>query len=148
MISKKLLEDMKLAMKEGDKERLSVIRMLRSELKNAEIAAGRELEPAEQEKVLSAYAKKRKESIEKYREGGREDLAEKEMREYEITISYLPPRMSEDEIRALIARHIDETGAEGMKDFGKVMKAVMAEAGSRVDGAEVSRLLKQVLGSG
>jgi uncharacterized protein YqeY len=147
MILDKLTEDMKKAMKDGDKTRLSVIRMLRSEIKNAQIAAGGELEASEEEKVLNSYARKRRESVEKYREGGREDLAEKEELEYEITVSYLPPRMDESEIRTLIEKHIEETGAVGMGDFGRVMKAVMTEVGSRADGSEIQKLVKEMLSS-
>jgi uncharacterized protein YqeY len=147
MISDQLMEDLKKAMKSSDKIRVSVIRMLRSELKNAQIAAGRELEAVEEERVLTSYAKKRKESIETYRAGGREDHAEKETLEYEITVAYLPPRLEEEELRSLIERQIESNGAQGMKDFGRVMKAVLTETGSRADGAEVSKLLKSILAS-
>lgn len=147
MIGEKLMDDLKTAMKQSDKVKVSVIRMLRSELKNASIAAERALEPEEEERVLTSYAKKRKESIETYRAGGREDLAAREQEEYEITMSYLPPRLGEQELRDVIERQIESTGASGMKDFGMVMKSVMAEVGSRADGAAVSALLKAVLGS-
>ncbi len=141
----RLREDMKHALKSGDKERLSTVRMLVSELKNAQIAAGKALSLREEETVLAAYAKKRRESIEKYLDGGRKDLAEKEEREYEITISYLPPKMDESELRAVIQRHIDELGASGKKDFGRVMKAVMETIGSRAEGATVSAVLRDML---
>lgn len=147
MISEKLINDLKKAMKESDKTRVSVIRMLRSALKNAEIAAGRKLKREEEERVLTSYAKQRKESIETYRDGGREDLAGKEREEYEITMAYLPPQLTEDELRNVIEQQIGSTGASGMKDFGIVMKAVMAEVGSRAEGAAVSVLLKSVLAS-
>jgi uncharacterized protein YqeY len=147
MILDKLTEDMKRAMKHADKTKLSVVRMLRGELKNARIATGRDLLPQEEEKVLMSYAKKRKESIEQYREAGREDLAEKERKEYDITMSYLPPPMNEGELRELIEKHIESSNATGMKEFGAVMKAVMAEVGSRVAGSEVSAMLKQELAS-
>jgi len=143
MISKKLSEDMKAAMKAGDKPRLSVIRMLMAELKNARIAAGHELDEAEEQKVANAYAKKRKETVETYKEVGRADLAEKEQFEYDLVMTYLPPRMGEDELKTLIAATIEETGAEGMKDFGGVMKAVMAVVGSQADGSVVSALVKK-----
>ncbi len=146
MISEKLIEDMKLAMKSGDKTRLSVIRMLRAELKNAQIAAGETLSDELEEKVVAAYAKKRKESMAQYLEGGRKDLADKEKAEYGITLSYLPPRMEEEELTALIKAQIEETGASGTRDFGTVMKAVMQAGGSRVDGSVVSGLVKKLLG--
>jgi uncharacterized protein YqeY len=145
MISKKLVEDMKAAMKSGDKPRLSVIRMLMAEIKNARIAAGQDLEEGEEQKVVSAYAKKRKETGAIYKEAGRTDLADREQFEYELAISYLPPRMDAAEIEALILAKIEETGAEGMKDFGRVMKAVMEIVGSSADGSEVSALVKKTM---
>ncbi len=144
-ISSKLTKDMKTALKGGDKERLSVIRMLLSELKYARIATGEELSVSEEEKVLSSYAKKRKDSIEQYREGGRLDLAEKEEREHQITVAYLPEQLGEAELKDIIKKTMAELGAGGMKDFGRVMKAVMEELGSRAEGGAVSALLKEML---
>jgi uncharacterized protein YqeY len=145
MISKKLAEDMKTAMKSGDRERLGVIRMLLSELKNAVIAAHHELSQEEEEKVVASYAKKRQESMDTYRQAGRTDLFEKEQREYATTMSYLPPRIEEDELAKIVGEKIGETGAQGMKDFGKVMKAVMAVVGSRADGSAVSAAVKRIM---
>ena len=148
MISKRLAEDMKVAMKAGDKVKLGVIRMLRAELENARIAAGDTLDGEAEEKVLSSYAKKLKESRDQYLGGGRKDLADKEETEYDITMSYLPPRMEEDEVAELIRAKIKETGAAGARDFGAVMKAVMQSAGSRVDGSAVSGMVKKLLSGG
>jgi uncharacterized protein YqeY len=145
MISKTLESDMKAALKSGDKAKLSVIRMLRSELKNAEIAQGKELGEEEEQKVLASYAKKRKEARGEYEKAGRRDLADKEQFEYELTMSYLPAQLEEAELVAIIESKIAETGAKGPSDFGRVMKAVMAEVGSRADGATVSGLLKKTL---
>ena len=145
MIAKKLADDMKIAMKSGEKARLGVIRMLLSELKNAELAAAQELTSEEEEKVVAAYAKKRLETMDTYKQAGRADLFEKEKAEYETTVSYLPPRIEEDELQRLIAQKIEETGAQGMKDFGRVMKAVMASVGSRADGSAVSAWVKKVM---
>lgn len=146
MISKKLTEDMKTALKSGDKQKLGVIRMLIAELKNARIATGHELSEEEEEKVIAAYAKKRKETAETYREVGRNDLMEKEKTEHDITLSYLPPKMTDEELRSLIAAKIEEIDAQGMKDFGRVMKAVMGEVGSRAEGSVVSAAVKGVIG--
>jgi hypothetical protein len=148
MISKRLAEDMKVAMKAGDKIKLGVIRMLRAELKNAQIAAGDTLSEEIEEKVLSSYAKKLKESKDQYLGGGRKDLADKEETEYNITMSYLPPRMEEDELAELIKTKVKETGAAGVRDFGAVMKAVMQSAGSRADGSVVSGMVKKLLSGG
>jgi uncharacterized protein YqeY len=145
MISKKLTEDMKAAMKSGDRERLGVIRMLLSELKNAEIAAQHGLSQEEEEKVVASYAKKRQESMDTYQQAGRTDLFEKERREYATTMSYLPPRLGDEELAKIVGEKIGETGAQGMKDFGKVMKAVMAVVGSRADGSAVSAAVKKIM---
>jgi hypothetical protein len=145
MIAKKLTDDMKIAMKSGDKAKLGVIRMLLSELKNAEIAAARGLTNEEEEKVVAGYAKKRLETMDTYKQAGRADLFEREKNEHEITVSYLPPRIEDDELQKLIAQKIEETGAQGMKDFGRVMKAVMASVASRADGSVVSAMVKKVM---
>lgn len=145
MILDRLKDDMKEAMKSGDKMRLGVVRMLMSELKNARIAAKKELSQQEEEKVLASYAKKRKESIEKYLEGGRKDLADKEQTEYEITVSYLPEQLGQDELKMIIQKHIAELDAVGKQDFGRVMKSVMEEVGSRAEGAKVSAMLRELL---
>ena len=144
-ISSILTEDMKTALKGGEKERLSVLRMLLSELKYARIAAGEELSVPEEEKVLSSYAKKRQDSIEKYRDGGRPELAEKEEREYQITVSYLPEQLAEAELKDIVKTAIAELGAGGKKDFGRVMKAVMETVGSRAEGGTVSAILREML---
>lgn len=145
MISKTLENDMKVALKSGDKAKLSVIRMLRAELKNAQIAQGKELGDEDEQKVLASYAKKRKEAQQEYDKAGRKDLADKEHYEYELTLSYLPAQLDEGELASIIKAKMEETGAKGPADFGRVMKAVMAEVGSRGDGATVSALLKKTL---
>lgn len=145
MISKTLENDMKIALKAGDKARLSVIRMLRAELKNAQIAHGAELSDEDEQKVVASYAKKRKEAREEYSKAGRQDLADKEQYEYELTKSYLPAQMDETELAAIVRAKIADTGAQGPADFGRVMKAVMAEVGSRAEGAAVSALVKKIL---
>jgi uncharacterized protein YqeY len=144
MIIDRLTEDMKTAMKAGDKTRLGTIRMLMSELKNAKIAKGDDLDDGEEQKILASYAKKRKESIAAARDAGREELAEKEEEEHGITMEYLPEQMSEDDLKGIVQRHIDASGG-GMQAFGLVMKAVMAEVGSQADGKTVSALVKEML---
>jgi uncharacterized protein YqeY len=145
MISEKLVADMKDAMKSGDKPRLSVIRMLRAELKNAQIAAGEELTEPQEQKVVGSYAKKRKEAGQQAEQMGRADLAKKEAFEYSVAMSYLPAQMDEAGLMSVIKEKIDETGAQGPKDIGKVMKAVMAAVGSQADGSVVSKLVKKAL---
>ena len=145
MISEKLTTDMKGAMKSGDKPRLSVIRMLRAELKNAQIAAGEELSEEEEQKIVASYAKKRKEAKEQAEQLGREDLAEREAFEYSVAMSYMPVQLDEAQLLSIVKEKIEETGAQGPKDMGKVMKAVMAAVGGQADGSTVSGLVKKTL---
>ena len=144
MISDQLQKDMKTALKSGDKLRLGVIRMLMSELKNARIARGEDLSETDEQKVVSSYAKKRKEAIETAQAGGRADIAEKEKNEYEITISYLPSQLGEAELKKIVKKHIEDIGG-GKQAFGQVMKAVLTEVGSRADGKAVSAIVKELL---
>jgi hypothetical protein len=146
MIWEKLDQDMKTALKSGDKVRLSVVRMLISELKNERIAQGADLDEIAQRKVLAGYAKRRKEAIEAARSGGREDIATKEQMEYDITMSYLPKQLTDDELRAVIRKHIDASAASGPNAFGVVMKSVMAEVGGQADGKLVSAFVRELLG--
>jgi uncharacterized protein YqeY len=144
MIIDRLTEDMKAAMKSGDKPRLGTIRMLISELKNARIEKGDDLSDVEEQKVLASYAKKRKEAAANARDGGRDDLVAKEETEYETTMSYLPAQLGEDELKEIIRKHIDAVGG-GPQAFGQVMKAVMAEVGGQADGKVVSALVKELI---
>jgi hypothetical protein len=146
MLKERLSEDMKTAMKAGDKLRLSVVRMLISELKNEKIARGAELDEAAERRVLSSYAKKRKEAMDAARAGGREEIAQREQAELDITMSYLPKQLSEDELRAVVKRHIDAAGASGKDAFGVVMKQVMADVGGQADGKVISTLVRELLG--
>ena len=146
MIKEKLTEDMKSAMKSGDKLRLSVVRMLISELKNEKIAKGAELDEASERKVLSSYAKKRKEAMDAARVGGREEIAQREQAELDITMSYLPKQLSDDELRAVVKKHVDASGASGKDAFGVVMKQVMADVGGQADGKMSSSLVRELLG--
>jgi uncharacterized protein YqeY len=91
------------------------------------------------------YAKQRRESIELYEKGGRQDLVEKERRELQIVESYLPKQMSEEEIRELVAKVIEEVGASSPKDIGKVMQAVMPKVKGRADGSLVNRIVRELL---
>jgi uncharacterized protein YqeY len=145
MIIDRLNEDMKAALKAGDKARLGVVRMLISELKNARIAQGEDLDEAAEQKIVASYAKKRKESMDAARDGGRDEVAERESFEYEVTLSYLPEQLGEDELKAIVQKHIEAVGGSGGQAFGQVMKAVMAEVGSQADGKLVSALVRQML---
>jgi len=144
---KKLQDEMKAAMKSGDKERLSTIRMLISEIKKVQIDKKKELSDEEIIQILQRYAKQRKESIKQYTEAGREDLAQKEERELKIVQEFLPQQLSEEEIEKIVEEAISETRASSMKDMGKVMKVVMEKVKGRADGSLVSSIVKKKLGN-
>ena len=146
MIIEKLNDDMKVALKAGDKLRLSVVRMLMSELKNERIAQGADLDETAERKVLSSYAKKRKEAMDAARAGGRLDIAAREQTELDITMSYLPRQLSDDELRAVVKKHVETAGGSGPQAFGAVMKLVMADVGGQADGKLVSSLVRELLG--
>ena len=146
MIRDRLNDDMKTALKAGDKLRLSVVRMLISDLKNERIAQGKDLDEVSERKVLTGYAKKRKEAMDAARSGGREEIAAREQQELDITMSYLPRQLTDDELRAIVRRQVESSGASGAQAFGAVMKAVMAEVGGQADGKLVSALVREILG--
>jgi len=144
-IKERLMEDMKEALRSKDKIRLSTIRMINSLIKNAEIDKRGKLTEEEIVQLLRKYAKQRKEAIEMYEKGGRQDLVEKEKRELEIVESYLPKELSEEEIRKLVREVIEEVGASSPKDLGKVMKVVMPKVKGRADGSLVNRIVREML---
>ncbi len=144
-LEQKLVDDMKSAMKSGDKMVLGTIRMLRAQLKNASIAKGKDLSDEDVIDILSREAKKRKESLELYKKGGRADLVEKEEKELAIITSYLPEQLSQDEIEKIVDEIIAETGAESLRDMGKVMGAVMQKVKGRADGKIVQEIVKKKL---
>ncbi len=144
-LKERLKADMKEAMKAKDKVKLSTIRMINSLIKNAEIEKRGELTDEEIIQLLMKYAKQRKESIEMYEKGGRQDLVEKEKAELAVVESYLPKQMSEEEIREIVKQTIEEVGASSVKDMGKVMKAVMPKVKGRADGSVVNRIVKELL---
>ncbi len=144
-IQEKLLEDMKEAMKAGDRVRLDTIRGLRAMLKDAQIAKQAELDEADVIRVLQSAAKKRREAIELYRKGGRQDLAEKEQRELEIIESYLPEMMSPEEIEKHVEAIIERVGAVSLRDLGKVMSEAMRELRGKADGRQVQEIVRKKL---
>lgn len=134
------------AMRSKDQLRLSVLRMMKSALKNKEIEKMKPLEEGEVIAVLNTLMKQRKDSVEQFRKGGREELAQKEEAEIKIIAEYLPAAASDDDLERAVAEAIQETGAASIKDMGKVMKATMARlAGKTVDGGRVSQLVKEKL---
>lgn len=141
----KLTDEMKSAMKSGDKIKLSTIRQLRAQMKDAQIAKGDELTEDEMMAVLNNAAKKRREAIKLYEQGGRDELAENEKAELAVIETYLPQQLSEAEISDIIDKAIAETGAAGPSDLGKVMGKIMGQVRGRADGKLVQQLVRTKL---
>ena len=140
-----LVESMKTAMKARDTLRLSAVRMVRSMVKNREIDQKTELDDLGIIEVITTLAKQRRESIRMYQDGNRPDLAEKEEAELAILLEYLPAQLSATEISELVDRIIAETGAQGAKDMGRVMKVLAPLTAGKADGKTVSETVKQKL---
>jgi uncharacterized protein YqeY len=142
----KISEDLIAAMKAREGIRLSVLRMMKAAVKNKEIDARTELDDGRVIQVLSTLIKQRKDSIEQFVRGNRNDLAEKEAAEIKIIQEYLPAAIPEEEIAALVDLVVRETGASTPKDVGRVMKECMSRlAGKQVDGKKVSLMVKDRL---
>jgi len=147
-IVEKVEKDLVQAMKAQEALRLSVLRMIKAALMNKKVERGKPLDDPEAFAVLRTLAKQRRESVEAFRKGGRDDLADKEEAEIKIVEAYLPTGASDEEIERAVAAAIAETGAAGAKDLGKVMKAAMARlAGKNADGKRVNERARARLGS-
>jgi len=141
----KLQADLKTAMKEKDAFKRDVIRFVMSAIKQIEVDERKELSDADIEAILVKQIKQRNDAIDQFKDGGRDDLVEKNEKELEILRSYLPEPMSDDEVREILKEIIAETGAEGMKDMGKVMGAAKAKIGSRAEGRVINQIAKELL---
>jgi len=142
---KQLTEDMKTAMKAGEKLRLSCIRLMRAAIKDKEIELGHVPEAAEAIAVLAKLLKQRNDAASQYGDAGRADLQQKELAEAAIIQAYLPEPLSDDELRAMVAQAIADTGASSMRDMGKVMGMVKNKAEGRADMGKISGLVKAQL---
>ena len=141
----RLSNDVRTAMKSGDKERLSTLRMLLSEVNNEEMRSNREVDDAALPAVVKRAIKQRKEAADQFRKGDRPELAAKEEREAAILEEYLPRQASEEEIRVAIGEIVAAQGLVGPAAIGTVMKAVLARFGGAADGALVNRLAREAL---
>ncbi|WP_459523936.1 GatB/YqeY domain-containing protein [Leuconostoc lactis] len=137
--------DMKQAMKDKNKEALSVIRMVKSTVMNEQISLGHDLTADEELTVLSREVKQRQDSLAEFEKGGREDLAAGIRSELTILAKYLPAQLTEEEIVAIVAAAIEQTGATGPKDMGKVMGVVTPQVKGKADGKVVANLVKTTL---
>ncbi|WP_047154948.1 GatB/YqeY domain-containing protein [Aneurinibacillus tyrosinisolvens] len=141
----RLNDDMKQAMKNKDKLKLSVIRMVKSSVKNEEINQGKELSDDEVLTVLTRELKQRRDSLQEFEKAGREDLAASARNEINVLIEYMPEQLSEEEVRKLVSEAIQQVGAASKKDMGKVMGALMPKVKGRADGALVNKIVQELL---
>ncbi len=146
-LKQQIISDLTASMKAQDSPRTSTLRMVKAALMNREIEKGGELDEEEMMKLLRSLVKQRRDSVEQYEKGGREDLAAKEKAEIEIIDTYLPKAASREEVEAAVNAAIIETGASSIKEMGRVMKAVqVALSGKNADGRTVSEIVKAKLG--
>ncbi|WP_409270704.1 GatB/YqeY domain-containing protein [Neobacillus sp. SCS-31] len=141
----RLNNDMKQAMKSKDKDKLTVIRMIKSSMQNEAIKHGRELTGEEELTVLSREMKQRKDSLHEFDKAGRPDLVEKLRLELSIVELYMPQQLSEEELEEIVKETIAETGASSKADMGKVMAAIMPKVKGKADGSLVNKLVQQHL---
>jgi uncharacterized protein YqeY len=147
MLREKIATDMRDAMKAREQLRVATLRMLMAAVKNTEVEKLHELSDDEVLEVVVREAKRRRESIDAFKQGGRDDLVQKEGDELAVLEAYLPERLSDEELAKLVDEAIAETGASTPKQMGGVMKALMPKVRGRADGAEVSALVKGKLGA-
>jgi len=140
-----LMNDMKSAMKAGEKSELKALRNLIGKVKAKQIDSGKDLTTDECIKVMASAAKQLKDSIQQYKDGGRHDLVENEAFELSIVERYLPEQMNEDDVRAIVKKTITDVGAESMKDMGKVMGDAMQAVGGEADGSIVKKMVREEL---
>lgn len=142
----RITNDLKVALKNKQMEQLTLLRGLKSAIKNAEIEARAALDDAGVVKVLQKAAKQRRESIVAFEKGGRKDLVAKETAELKVIEQYLPEQMSDDALREVVKKVVADEGAAGADAFGVVMGKVMAQVKGKTDGKKVQNIVKEILG--
>lgn len=147
-LRKKIEEDIKQALKSKDSLRLGVLRMLKSEIRYKEIDKHSELSDDEVILALSSSIKKRKDSIEQFERGGRDDLVAQEKAELEVILGYMPAQLTEEKLSEIISLAIKETNASGPAELGKVMKLIMPQVRGKADGKLINQLVSSQLSTG
>lgn len=140
-------QDINQALKSGEQDKLSTLRLLKTAIKNQEIAQKADLSDAEVVKVIQKEAKQRRDSIDSYSQAGRSELADKEQAELAILEAYLPEQMSEEELTKLVEAAVTESGASSPADMGKVMQVLGPKIAGKADGGAVANLVRQKLSS-
>jgi len=141
----RIKNDIKEAMRAKDSFKRDVLRNLSAAIKQKEVDERKELSDSDIEAILAKYAKQREDAIAQFKEANRDDLVQKEQKELEIVYCYLPKPLSEEELREVVTKIINEVGATSMKDMGKIMGVIKKEYGSRADGAKVNKIVKEIL---
>ena len=144
-LKNKIADDMKTAMKSKDTEKVSVLRMLNSQIKNKQIETKKELSDDEILEIVAKQIKQRQDSIKEYKSGNRNDLVQKEENEIKILKPYLPEQLNDDEIKKIINSVINQTNAQDMSDMGKVMQEVLAKTKGRADNSKIAQFVKSQL---
>ena len=144
-LSEDIKKDMLTALKSGKKEKSQTLKMVVATIKNAQIESDKELTDKEVEKILRKESKKIEDSIDQYQKMGRDDLVKKEKEDLEIIQEYLPDLMSDEEIKKVVEKKIEDMGAKDMRDMGKVMGAVMKELDGKADGNTVKNIVQSLL---
>jgi uncharacterized protein YqeY len=148
-LKERINEDLKAAMKAGDKIRLEAIRAIKKDIIEKETAEKRaqrgELTPEEELEVLTAMVKRRRDSIEQFKQAGRTDLVDEETKQLAVIEQYLPAQLSEEEVKDVLKKIISQVGAVSAKDLGKVMGAAMKELKGKADGSMVQKIAKELL---
>lgn len=145
IIDNRLQDDLKPAMKAGEKDKIETLRTLRAQLKDARIKKRDDLDDSEEEQVLTTAAKRRKESIEIFKKGKRDDLVEKEQLQLKLIEQYLPEQLSEEEITQIVADTISALGVNDIKDLGRVMGVLMPKVKGKTDGKIVQQKVREAL---
>lgn len=145
MLEEKLANDLRQVMKSGEKVRLDVIRQIRASIKNTQIAKQKKLDESEVLGVVYKEAKQRRESIEEFKKGNRQDLVAQEEAELAIIMEYLPKQISREEIVAIASRIIQEAGAKGPRDKGKVMPKIIEQLKGKAEGREINEIVTELL---
>ena len=146
-LQERLMADLKKAMKSGDKTRLSVVRMARAAIKNAEIAKGNPLDDVGVIDVLSKEAKQHRESIAEFSKAKRQDMVAGEEAELAVILEYLPQQMSREEVVTIARQVIEEVGAQGPRDKGRVMSKLMPQLKGKAEGRLINEIVTQLLGN-
>jgi len=143
----KIQDDIKESLKAGNKDKLSAARMLWNLVKNREIDTKKESSDDEILEAVNSLAKQRRDSIEQYKLGNRQDLVDKENKDLDYLLSFLPAQMSEEQLKQIVEESIRESGAVGASDLGKVMKVLMPKVKGKADGKLVNQIVREKLGA-